>query len=46
MTGQVIHDHWKSYFQLEGVSPGLCNAHHLRELKALESRSSNRERKK
>lgn len=36
ITERVIHDHWKCYFQLEGVSHGLCNAHHLRELKALE----------
>jgi transposase len=36
LIGVVIHDHWKPYYQLEGVTHGLCNAHHLRELKALE----------
>ena len=35
IQGVVVHDHWKSYFQLEGVQQRLCNAHHLRELKAL-----------
>jgi transposase len=35
LRGKVIHDHWKPYYQLIGVEHGLCNAHHLRELKAL-----------
>jgi transposase len=35
VTGIVVHDHWKPYYTLPGVLPALCNAHHLRELKAL-----------
>ena len=29
----VVHDHWKPYYTMQGVLL-LCNAHHLRELKA------------
>jgi transposase len=36
VKGIVIHDHWKPYYQLAEVEHGLCNAHHLRELKALQ----------
>ncbi|MDP2804315.1 MAG: IS66 family transposase [Gallionellaceae bacterium] len=35
LIGILIHDHFKSYYKLTGVTHGLCGAHHLRELKGL-----------
>jgi transposase len=33
--GVIVHDHFKPYYTLPYVRHALCNAHHLRELKAL-----------
>ena len=35
LKGVICHDHFRPYFTIEGVVHSLCNAHILRELKAL-----------
>lgn len=35
LKGILVHDHYNSYLQLPGVTHAFCNAHILRELKAL-----------
>ena len=35
-NGILVHDHWKPYFLYTQMQHGLCNAHHLRELKLFE----------
>jgi transposase len=35
VSGIIVHDHFKSYYKMTGVTHALCNQHHLRELQAL-----------
>lgn len=35
VSGIIVHDFWRPYFTITGITHALCNAHHLRELKSL-----------